>query len=241
MDFTFPVTKTLSTQLTCVRAKQRKRLAQQQSVMPIPDIEIEFDLLPITPGLIKRTLQKRSSTSSSGADGITYFHLKNLPCTHHFLATTFTKMLLSSQSGPSSWFQAEIILIPKEDDLSQPSKFRPIALTSTVSKLFHKILAKRLERFVLQNNIINPTLQKGFISGTNGTVEHIFSICSILDDAIQHGLPLAMPFLNLSNAFGSVSHCLIHNILHHIQLPVQFVTYFTNSYAQLTGIVKTKK
>ena len=165
----FHVTKTLSTQLTCVRAKQRKRLAQQQSVMPIPDIEIEFDLSPITPGLIKRTLQKRSSTSSSGADGITYFHLKNLPSTHHFLATTFTKMLLSSQNGPSSWFQAEIILIPKEDDLSQPSKFRPIALTSTVSKLFHKILAKRLERFVLQNNIINPTLQKGFISGTNGT------------------------------------------------------------------------
>ena len=39
-------------------------------VMPIPDIQFEFDLSPITPGLIKRTLQKCSSTSSTGADGI---------------------------------------------------------------------------------------------------------------------------------------------------------------------------
>jgi len=119
--------------------------------------------------------------------------------------------------------------------------FRPIALTPVVSKLFHKILAKRLEKFLLQNNIINPSLQKGFLSGINGTVEHIFAICSILDNAIQHGLPLAMSFLDLSNAFGSVSHLLIRDILHHIQLPTEFTTYVINSYAQLAGCVKTKR
>ena len=209
--------------------------------MPVPDIQVEFDLSVITPGLIKRTLQKCSSTSSPGSDGITYFHLRNLPCTHHFLATVFSKILLFSQSGPSSWFHAEIILIPKEGDPSQPSNFRPIALTSAVSKLFHKILAKRLQQFLLNNNIINPTLQKGFLSGMNGTVEHIFSICSILDNAIQHGLPLAMSFLDLRNAFGSVSHLLIRDIFHYVQLPSEFTTYVTNSYSQLVGSVKTKK
>ena len=105
-------------------------------VMPVPDIQVEFDLSAITPGLIKRTLQKCSTTSSPGLDRITYFHLRNLPCTHHFLATIFSKILLFSQSGPSSWFQSEIILIPKWDDPSQPSNFSPIALTSAVSKLF---------------------------------------------------------------------------------------------------------
>ena len=157
------------------------------------------------------------------------------------MATVFTKILLTLQNGPPSWYQAEIILIPKGDNPSQPSNFRPIALTPVVSKLFHKILAKRLEKFLLQNNIINPSLQKGFLSGINGTVEHIFAICSILDNAIQHGLPLAMSFLDLSNAFGSVSHLLIRDILHHIQLPTEFTTYVINSYAQLAGCVKTKR
>ena len=70
----------------------------------VADIQVEFDLSAITPGLIKCTLQKCSSTSSPGSDGITYmyFHLRNLPCTHHFLATVFSKILLFSQSGPSS-------------------------------------------------------------------------------------------------------------------------------------------
>ena len=122
--------------------------------MPTPDIQEDFDLSPITLGLIKCTLQKCSLTSSPAADRILYFHLRNLLCTHHFLATIFTKILLSSQNGPPSWYQAEIILIPKEDNLSQPSNFRPIALTSVISKLFHKILAKRLINFLLHNNII---------------------------------------------------------------------------------------
>jgi hypothetical protein len=189
-------------------------------VMPSPDIDFEFDTSPITPRLIKQTLQKCSSSSSPGPDGITYVHLRNLPCTHKFLATLFNKILQSPEIAPPiSWFQAEIILIPKNDDPSDPSNFRPIAMTSVIPKLLHKILARKLEFYLLENNIINSRLQKGFLAGINGCMEHIFSICSILDNAIQHGSPLAMSFLDLKNAFGSVSHLLIHDMLHHINLP----------------------
>ena len=115
------------------------------------------------------------------------------------------------------------------------------SLASNRYTVYTLIRAKRLKRFLLQNNIITPTLLKGFLSGINGTVEHIFSICSILDKAIQHGLPLAMSFLNLRNAFGSESHLLIRDILHHVHLPSKFVIHVTNSYAQLSGLVKTKR
>ena len=87
-----------------------------------------------------------------------------------------------------------------------PANFRPIALTSAIGKLYHKIIALRLERFALENNIIDASLQKGFLTGINGTMEHIFSVSAIVQNALQHGLPLAMTFLDLANAFGSVSH-----------------------------------
>ena len=111
--------------------------------------------------------------SSPGQDQITYFHLRNLPCTHHFLATLFTKILLTEQEPPSSWFSAEITLVHKGGDPSQPGNFHPIALSSVIPKTFHKILAKRLERYLLRNNIIDPSLQKGFLLGINGTVERV--------------------------------------------------------------------
>ena len=97
-----------------------------------------------------------------------------------------------------------------------------------------------MEHFLLDNNIINPSIQKGFLSGINGCVEHIFSICSILDNAIQHELPLAMSFLDLKNAFGSISHSLMHDILDYIKLPTDFVSYITKSYSQLSATIKTK-
>jgi len=65
------------------------------------------------------------TSSSPGTDQITYLHLKNLPSTHCFLATLFSKILMESHKGPSLWFSAEIVLIPKVGDPSNPSNFRP--------------------------------------------------------------------------------------------------------------------
>jgi hypothetical protein len=66
-------------------------------------------------------------------------------------------------------------LIYKGGEDHLPANFRPIALTSFVGKLFHKIIALRLEQFALENNIIDARLQKGFLTDINGTMEHIFS------------------------------------------------------------------
>ena len=214
-------------------------------VSPSPDetddVYCPFDMSAITPGVVKRTLQKCSTSSSPGHDQLTYFHLRNLPCTHYFLATLFTKILLSEQEPPSSWFSAEIILIHKGGDPSQPGNFRPIALTSIIPKIFHKIIAKRLEHYLLSNNIFDPSLQKGFLSGVNGTVEHVFAISCILDNAINQGLPLAITFLDLKNAFGSIAHSLIRDMFDHMKLPSQITSYIMNGYSKLSAIVKTKK
>ena len=44
---------------------------------------------------------------------------------------------------------------------------------------------------------------------TNGTMEHIFTMSVIIQNAHAHNAPLAVTFLDLKNAFGSVSHSLI--------------------------------
>ena len=176
-------------------------------VWPAPDLEewSPFGISPITPSLVKGVLKKGSSNSSPREDGISYHHLKKVPSAHHFHTTRFSKILLKSHSAPSVWSKAKIKLIFKRGDSKQPSNFRPIALTSTVGTLFHKILAIRLERFLYSNDLIDPSAQKGFLTGINDTFEHIFSVSAILDKALLH-LPLAMTFIDLKNAFRKVSH-----------------------------------
>ena len=71
-------------------------------------------------------------------------------------------------------------------------------------------------------------------------MEHIFAVSAIIQNAIQHGLPLSLTFLDLENAFGSVSHDLINDILAHIKLPAEIRAYVSDSYSKLCAYVATK-
>ena len=196
-----------------------------QEVISLDNVDEDFDMSPIVPKLIKCTLQKCSLSSSPGCDGITYHHLRKLPSTHHFLATLYSKLLFESQHPPPSWCVGKLSLIYKSGSANDPSNFRPIALTSVVGKLFHKILAHCLESYLLSNDLINPSAQKGFLSGVNGTFEHIYAINAIPDNAKVNHLPVSITFIDLKNAFGSVSHKLIHDILQHIKVLAEIRYY----------------
>ena len=208
--------------------------------MPSPSIGEDFDDSPITPSGIKAVLKKCSSSSTPGVDGISYAILKRLPSCHHFLATLFSKILLESNEAPPVWCSGKIILVYKKGDNSDPGNFRPIALTSTIGKLFHKFLAYRLERFCLTNDIIDSSIQKGFLKGINGTMEHIFSVTSIIEHAKSNGLPVSISFLDLRNAFGSVAHNLIADVLDHVNVPSAIRCYIASAYSQLNAFVNTK-
>ena len=203
-------------------------------------LEFEFDMSLITQSIIRRALSKCSNSSSPGPDNITYFHLKNLPCTHLFLATLFSR-IFTSPFAPTTWCSGRILLFHKKGDNSVPENFRPIALTSTIGKLFHRILAKRLERYLIDNCFLDPCLQKGFLKGINGVMEHILSLNSILDNAKANNLPLFLTFIDLRNAFGSIHHALILDMLSLTHVPVPILSYISDLYSKLSAFVSTKQ
>ena len=174
-----------------------------------------FNVESITPSLVKRTPRQCSMQSAPGMDGITYYHLSRLPSSQHFMATLFNK-ILQAESAPACWGLARIKLIFKAGSPDDPSNYQPIALTSVVGKLFHKILSHRLEMYLRSNGVIDTSVQKGFVSGLPGVFEHIYSLSAIMQDAKTNKSPLMMTFLDLKNAFGSMSHQLIFDMLNEV-------------------------
>jgi len=136
------------------------------------------------------------------------------------LTALFTKdLLLQWGISPSCWGSARIKLICKTGDPSDPANFRPIALTSVIGKVFHKIISFRLEEYLMENNVIDPTVQKGFITGLPGVFEHVYTLSAILQNATSAKKPLMITFLDLKNAFGSVPHHLIFDMLQAAKVP----------------------
>ena len=74
---------------------------------------------------------------------------KNLESTHLFLATLFTKTLLTSPAPWEGWGTSSVILIHKGGKTGEPTNFRPTVLTSVVGKVFHQILSERICELVV--------------------------------------------------------------------------------------------
>jgi hypothetical protein len=103
-----------------------------------------------------------------------------------FLFLRLLKKIWESQIVSSDWAQAFITLLSKSDILDDPAEFRPIAITNTVGKIFFSIVSDRLQKLLLANKYIRRSLQKGFLSGVPGCLEHSFSLYEALRNDKQH-------------------------------------------------------
>ncbi len=127
-------------------------------------------------------------------------------------------------------------LIHKGGDIQFPENFCPIALTSCVGKLFHRILASRLEEFMLTNNITNPELQK---QAPRLPLNMCSLLNGIIDNARQQNYSLSTTFIDFRNAFESAPHKLISDMLHHVQVSVQIQVYMSGMCFKLTAGIHT--
>ena len=70
--------------------------------------------------------------------------------------------------------------------------------------------------------------------------EYNFAVSAIVQNTMDHGLHLALTFLDLKNAFRSVSNMPINDTLAHVKLPQEICTYISNTYSKLSAYVATK-
>ena len=95
-----------------------------------------------------------NNKNAYGPDGIPPVVLKTCaselaPC----LGKLF-RLCLSTSTFPSCWKRALIQPVPKKGDPSQPSNYRPISLTSVLSKVFESILNRKIWKHLNSSNLI---------------------------------------------------------------------------------------
>ena len=184
----------------------------------------------------------KSSSAPSPADQVPYLVFKKCPSLLPALLHMFN-CCWATQSVPAAWKVGIVHLLGKAkaaDDSSNPSHFRPIALTSCVSKVFTSLVKKRWLSHMVNNHFLNTATQKAFINGVPGCSEHHLKLLSILQEARRRRKSLCICWLDLANAFGSVHHDLITFVLAHYHAPPELIQLVTNIYDGLTAIVSTK-
>ena len=88
----------------------------------------------------------------------------------------------------------------KELNSTRLDQFREISLLDVEEKIFWSIIAKSLTTYLLTNEFINPSIQKGGVPGYSGCLEHIAVISQLINEAKRHNNTLSVGWLDLAKA-----------------------------------------
>ena len=162
----------------------------------LEDYNQPFSLSELTDCIMK------SHNTAVGPDEIHYEFLKQLPsCSLDFLLQAFNEVWVSGKF-PTTWKQATIIPIPKPGkDNTDPSNYRPIALTSCLCKTLERMINTRLIWFLESNGLIT-NFQCGFRS-KRSTVDHLVRLETFVRETFIKKEHLTAVFFDLEKAYDT--------------------------------------
>ena len=172
---------------------------------------------------------RKSKQGAAGLDKISRDDMRKLdPCA---LLAHFNLWLYVGYQ-PAEFRRSRTVLIPKVPDPSGPGEFRPIAISSYVSRVFHRLLAGRLSGLLEFNS-----RQRAFVKG-DGIADNVFLLRCLLRDRCDALKPLSVAFLDVSKAFDSVSHASLLLAAERMGVPGPFISYLRSLYTEASTVLQ---
>ena len=114
---------------------------------------------------------------------------------------------------PSELKIAKVIPLYKSGNSNCMSNYRPISILPTISKIFEKLLHKRIYNFLEDNNIIYD-YQFGFRQG-HSTIHAVQTAISSVITSLNSSYHTMGIFIDFSKAFDTIQHSILLKKLDH--------------------------
>ncbi len=214
---------------------QKDKEYMRPSFLPkVPKKKITAKAMPeVDLETLKKVLNHKNAASAPGPDGIGNMYWKKLPAFHELIIILLNRCIREI-SFPTAWRNGNLVLIYKKGDPSLPKNFRPICLTSCLSKIYTSLLGRHLMSHMTSNKLFIGS-QKGFMSEMSGCIEHQFSIEEVIKRIRRgNGRRAVLILTDLTNAFGTVRHSLIRFALDYYKFDDQFKSIIQDMYQRLS-------
>ena len=97
--------------------------------------------------------------------------------------------------------------------------------------------------FLIMNQYIDTSVQKGGVAGIPGCIEHTGVVSQLICEARENNRNLAVLWLDLANAYGSIPHKVVEETLRRYHVPSSFsnliLDYYNNFNLRVTSGTKT--
>lgn len=207
--------------------------------LPLEDatpVHQEVGIPNVTIREVQRTISAEiNPRKAPGYDLITGQILKHLPRKVIAKIAMIINAAFRLRYVPQLWKIAEVIMIAKPGKPPEkPESYRPISLLPVLSKLFEKLIHKRLLPILEKRRLI-PQHQFGFRQN-HSTIDQVHRITHIIEEALENKKVCSAIFLDVSQAFDKVWHEGLNYKLRKT-LPKQYAellqSYLTNRYFRI--------
>lgn len=159
----------------------------------------------VSPSEVTTEIKSLKKHKTPGFDLITALILQQLPKKGVVLLTTIYNSMLRLSYFPVIWKFAQIIMIPKPGKSPhQVSSYRPISLLPIMSKIFERLLLRRLKG-IPEFEASIPQHQFGFREN-HSTIQQSHRIVHQIIASIEERKICTAAFLDIAQAFDKVWH-----------------------------------
>lgn len=180
---------------------------KENDILPLPFLSnSDFTDFACCEEEIMANLSAIKIDAATGPDGIPAIVLRTCAKALTPSICSLFNTLLRFGAVPGDWKQANVIPIHKKGDKSDISNYRPISITSLVSKCLERAVCVRLLDHMKSNNFINDN-QHGFLPGRSCTT----LLANVIDDCFvglnkKNVKQIDLIALDWAKAFDCIPH-----------------------------------
>ena len=179
----------------------------QTDELPTPNREYNGDVksnIILNRNKLMKKMKKLKTGKAYGPDGVSPYVLNK--CAELLCDPLFDIFQSSLTTGdvPFDWRLATISAIFKRGSRSDPLNYRPVSLTSVVSKLLESLIRDELIQHVEENNIL-VNAQHGF-RNNRSCLTNMLQYLESFANSYDKGNPVDVQYLDCEKAFDRVPH-----------------------------------
>lgn len=169
---------------------------------------------PTDPVEIQDIIKSLKPKKSVGVDGITAEAIKSIAMYIANPISHIINKIIETGYCPSAFKISIIVPIYKSGDKTDVKNYRPISLITNFTKIFEKVIKKRVVMYIDKYNIISEK-QYGF-QQNKSTQDAILTLTDCVYNALDEGNSALCVFIDLAKAFDTVSHAHLLEVLENI-------------------------
>ena len=179
---------------------------------------------------LREIIKSRDSQSAHGPDGIGYWALQARVDLSAKYLSLLSKIIVKYEFMPSIWNNARTILLYKSGDGMDLKNWRPLTIAPCLYRTWTCAIANALQDVNKNSTPLFNQNQKGFIRGIDGCLEHSRIAVELFNDANRRHKNLYALAIDLRDAFGSVPHGYIKEILREMDFPSEVLNVISRAY-----------